>query len=70
MEFIYAFLYFICFCIGIYTGLKLPFISDKLGKKIIRENVPDIPKKVDTISNLTPDIISEWQNGIGDDSNE
>lgn len=68
MEFIYAFLYLITLVIGIYIGLKLPFISDKLGKKIEIEHISN-EKHSDSITNLTPDIISEWQNGekVGDE---
>lgn len=62
MEFIYAFLYLITLLLGIYIGLKLPFISDKLGKKIEVEYLHE--NNNPSISNLTPDIISEWQNGI------
>lgn len=69
MEFIYAFLYLITLLIGIYIGLKFPFISDKLGKKIEIEYIVG-NKNSNSTSNLTPDIISEWQNGqkVGDNN--
>lgn len=63
MVFIYSIFFFLTFAFGIFVGLELPFISDKLGKQIIRE-YKEIPiNNTNNIQNLTPDIINEWQNG-------
>lgn len=67
MEYIYALILFISFLIGVLIGLKLPFISDKLGKVIIRENQLE-NNNSQSITNLTSDLIDEWQNGV--DMNE
>lgn len=63
MEYLYGIMLFISFLLGIVIGLKLPFISDKLGKVIIREYSNDNIRPQTTVNNLTPDLIDEWQNG-------
>ena len=63
MEYLYGIMLFISLLLGIVIGLKLPFISDKLGKVIIREYSNDNIRPQTTVNNLTPDLIDEWQNG-------
>lgn len=63
MEYLYGIMLFISFLLGIVIGLKLPFISDKMGKVIIREYSNDNIRPQTSVNNLTPDLIDEWQNG-------